>query len=365
MNILFIITGLKIGGAEKQVCDLSDHFISLGHNVQILSLTGMSELVPRSEALVHCLFMKKEPFTFISAYFKARRIIKNFKPDVVHSHMFHANIFSRLLRLTIKMKNLINTAHSSNEGDQIRMSIYRLTDRLSNLNTGVSKSAVRSLIKKGAVKSNRIIHVYNGIDTKKFAFNSSKRKSKRREIGIAQENILLLSVGRLTLAKDYPTLVKSFLTVSKKFPESYLYIIGDGEKLIELEKLSYNLNLESKIKFMNQQTDIENWMSACDLFVSSSQWEGFSLVAAEAMACERPIVATRSGGIEEVISSFGTLVNPENPNELAKGIEINLTNNHGGRFQNRLSSRNHIISNFSLPSVANTWLKIYQGKALF
>ena len=105
-------------------------------------------------------------------------------------------------------------------------------------------------------------------------------------------------------------------------------------------------------------------MNACDLFISSSQWEGFSLVAAEAMACQRPIVATKSGGIEEVVSKFGILVNPKNPKALAKGIESSLKEDQKIKVYNGLSSREHIVNNFSINLVVKKWLKIYKDGVL-
>ncbi|MGL5947829.1 MAG: glycosyltransferase [Aeromonas sp.] len=117
MKILLIITGLGMGGAERQVCDLADQFAAKGHEVLLISMTGETVNRPLSAKIeVVELRMAKTPLGFIKAYSKTRNLIKKFKPDVVHSHMVHANLFSRLLRLTTRFKKLICTAHSSNEG---------------------------------------------------------------------------------------------------------------------------------------------------------------------------------------------------------------------------------------------------------
>lgn len=98
-KITLIITGLGMGGAERQVCDLADQFSAKGHEVLLIAMTGEALNRPQSTKIeVVELGMAKTPIGFIKAYWKTRRLIKQFKPDVVHSHMVHANLFARLLR---------------------------------------------------------------------------------------------------------------------------------------------------------------------------------------------------------------------------------------------------------------------------
>src|SRR5690606_20951576 len=97
MNLLYLITGLGMGGAEKVVTDLADNMVSLGHQVTLVYLTGDAIVVPESpEVDIIFLDFKKNP---IAALIKFIKILKLKKPDVVHSHMYHANIFSRISRI--------------------------------------------------------------------------------------------------------------------------------------------------------------------------------------------------------------------------------------------------------------------------
>lgn len=101
MKILFIITGLGMGGAERQVCELADQFSVMGHQILLISMTGETVNLPRSKSIeVVSLNMGKNPIGIIRAYLKAHVLVKEFQPDVVHSHMVHANIFARILRLS-------------------------------------------------------------------------------------------------------------------------------------------------------------------------------------------------------------------------------------------------------------------------
>ncbi|TNG92181.1 glycosyltransferase, partial [Pasteurellaceae bacterium UScroc12] len=164
MRILLIITGLGMGGAERQVCDLADEFHKMGNNVAIISLTGEEIVSPMSKDIkIYSLNMKKNIFGLIHSLVQAKKVINKFNPDIVHSHMFHANLFARLLRIITPMKKLICTAHNTNEGGHIRMLAYRITDFLSDLNTNVSQEAVECFIQKGASPSNKMIPMLNGV----------------------------------------------------------------------------------------------------------------------------------------------------------------------------------------------------------
>ena len=190
MKNLLVITGLGMGGAEHVVVNLADALVVRGHHVKIAYLTGDALVFPNNANIeVVSIGMKgKGVKDFFKAYIKLRVLIKGFKPDVVHSHMIHANLLSRLVRLTAKVPKLVCTAHNTNEGGRLRMLAYRLTDKLANISTNVSEEAVEAFIKAGAVKSGRMVSVTNGIDTNRFVFDTKARDEKRIELNIDNLN---------------------------------------------------------------------------------------------------------------------------------------------------------------------------------
>ncbi|EJD6393830.1 glycosyltransferase [Proteus mirabilis] len=362
MKIAFIITSLGVGGAEIQVTNLADEYSSRGHEVLLISLTGNSIVKPiHPQVKVIDLMMKKNPYSFILNYIKTRRIIKEFQPTVVHSHMIHANIFSRFVRLSQRMQLLICTAHSNYEGSKIRNIFYRLTDRLCDLTTNVSQNAVESSIKKKAVPKNKIKVMYNGINTKKYCYNPKTRDNLRKLLKINKETPLLLSVGRLTPAKDYPNLLHAFSLLSLPFNISKLIIIGDGAERKKLQELAEKLDIHNRVIFLGTQNDINEWMSAADIFVLSSAWEGFGLVIAEAMSCERIVVATDAGGVKEVLSNNGFLVPIKDSNALSKAIEQALTLTEESKKSISTSAKNYISENFCISKIADKWLTLYSN----
>jgi len=360
MKIILIITGLGMGGAERQVCDLADEFSDQGHQVMLVSLTGSAVNRPQSIAvkLVE-LEMAKNPFGFIKAYQSARSLINEFKPDVVHSHMVHANIFSRLLRLTTHIQKLVCTAHSTSEGGRGRILSYRFTDRLCDISTNVSQEAVDAFVQQGAVPAGRMVAMHNGIDSENFRYNSINRKRLRAELGLAVHTPLLLAVGRLTTAKDYPNLLAAFSALPPIFDVAQLAIIGVGEDEENIKTRVIQQGLSNRVHFLGLRRDVNEWMSAADVFVLSSAWEGFGLVVAEAMACERVVVATDCGGVKEVVGDAGFLVPPKNSEKLASAMIAALELSLEARAHFGYLARKRVEDNYSLSSVSERWLKIY------
>ncbi|WP_253265722.1 glycosyltransferase [Aeromonas media] len=360
-KITLIITGLGMGGAERQVCDLADQFADKGHHVLLISMNG--ETVNRPQftniQLVE-INMTKTPQGFIKAYWQVRRLIEQFKPDVVHSHMVHANLFARLLRLTVSMPKLICTAHSTNEGGLARVLAYRLTDRICNISTNVSQEAVDAFVAQGAVVPGRMLAMHNGIDTERFIFNASDRARLRDELNISEQIPLLLAVGRLNKQKDYPSLLTAFQQLIAAGSHAQLAIIGTGEEQAMLIAMVADLGLSERVHFLGLCRNVHEWMSAADVFVLSSALEGFGLVVAEAMACERNVVATDCGGVKEVVGDCGMLVPPKNSVALAEALaEALALPSEQGLAKGRLA-RQRIVERYSLTAQAEQWLQLYQ-----
>lgn len=360
-KITLIITGLGMGGAERQVCDLADQFSAKGHEVLLIAMTGEALNRPQSAKIeVVELGMVKTPIGFIKAYWQTRRLIKQFKPDVVHSHMVHANLFARLLRVTTRIKRLICTAHSSNEGGRGRMLAYRVTDGLCDLSTNVSQEAVDAFIAQGAVPAKRMVAMPNGIDTLRFIFNPASRASLRAQLKLTDNTPLILAVGRLTEAKDYPNLLTALNQLPSELNHVQLAIIGTGEEQANIEALAVQLGLTDRIHFLGLQRNVHEWMNAADVYVMSSAWEGMPLVLLEAMACERVVVATDCGGVKEVVGDCGMLVPPKNSAALAEALaEALALPSEQGLAQGRLA-RQRIVLHYSLTAQAEQWLQLYQ-----
>jgi len=363
VKILLVITGLGVGGAERLVTNLADHFATAGHEVVLAYFHGKPELRPDDPRvrLVN-LHMRRSPLGVMAALRRFRRIVREFRPDVVNSHLVHANILTRLLRLVAPIPRLVSSAHNTNEQGRGRMLAYRLTDRLADISTNVSNEAVEAFEHQDALRPGRMVAIHNGIDTTAFTFNPAARERLRSRLGLDEAVSLLLAVGRLREQKDYPNLLRAFAGLEGGPVKPRLAIVGDGPLRGELEVMAKSLGVADRVHFLGVRHDVPALMAASDVFVLSSAWEGFGLVAAEAMACERPVVATDCGGVREVVADAGFLVPPRNSPALTETMRRALCLSDGERERLGVAARARILANFSFDAMADRYLAIYEGR---
>lgn len=353
MRILYVITGLGLGGAEKVVCDLADQMNILGNQVKIAYLTGGALVKPNSSEIEIIALSLNSASDFLKSSKKYKNLIRKFKPDIVHAHMVHANIFARINRIGCQIPKLICTAHNSNEGGKNRMLAYRYTNFLSDINTNVSQEASESLIKKGAFDSKNLITVYNGIDLKKF---DSIYISK------ASDEITFLSVGRFNEQKDYPNLFKAIQILRNKTTEKVkFYIAGDGDLREQLEQLIIDLDISDYVVLLGKRSDIPHLLNKANYFVLSSKHEGLPTVVIEAMACGTFVIATDCGGSSEILGDTGILVPTENSEALANAMSEALTYSKEDIRLNGLKARKRVEELFSLEGSVEKWLSLYEN----
>lgn len=362
MKILYVITGLGGGGAEKVVVGLADEMSKQGHVIKIAYLKGEVVVNPENTQ-IELIYLGLENFkNFKLAYKNYKNLLKNFQPDVVHAHMVHANIFTRISRLFYSIPKLICTAHSNNEGGKARMFVYRLTHHLSDLTTNVSLSASESFENLGAVPKNGITTVYNGINLERFHSNSMDDSKVRASLGLSNNKLMLLAVGRLHQAKDYPNLFNAIeILLKQNYRNFKLFIAGDGDLKPELEKLVFDKKINNHVHFLGRRNDIAELMSAADLFILSSSFEGFGLVVAEAMACNTFVIGTNCGGVKEVMGDTGILVEPQNSVILAQAIACAMDYNTNQIVDNNNKAIEYVKKNFDLKVVVDKWLSLYES----
>ena len=212
-DVAMLVTGLDYGGAERQVVELSARLADRGWRVGVVSMLPPRAFVDDLEAVgvpVVSLGMVRgipDP----RALARVASVLRRWRPLVLHSHMIHANLLGRLVRVVRRVPVQVSTAHNVDEGSRWRELAYRLTDPLCSLTTNVAKAAVDRYVRVGAVPAGRIEHVPNGVDTERFRPDPEARRRIRAEWGDGA--FWWLAVGRLEEQKDYPTLLRAFARV--------------------------------------------------------------------------------------------------------------------------------------------------------
>lgn len=355
MKILYVITGLAQGGAERVVCDLADAMFKKGHEVKIAYLTGEIITQPANKEIELLGIGLTNVITLPKAYLTLSKIVRNFKPDIIHAHMVHANILTRLVRLITPMTKLICTAHSSNEGGAVRMMSYRLTNRLANLTTNVSNTAVAAFEATHAIPKNSMLTVYNGVDFTNFTYSPDAKDIIVKELSLDSNTKIILAVGRFNASKNYFNLLSAINLIKDQLNISFVLLIaGDGELRSEIEKEITNLGISNNVLLLGRRDDIPLLMSACDVFVLSSDYEGLPTVLIEALACQAQVVSTNVSGVHEIIGKHGKIVPTNNSMALAEGIRESFQ----AKGRNTLGCK-YVKSKFDLALISDEWLNIY------
>ncbi len=362
MRLLYLITDLNLGGAESQVVQLAQRGRARGWAVMLVSMLPPRAFVAGLEQagveVAHLGMQRGVPDP--RAILRLARRIRRWRPDVVHSHMVHANLLARLTRLIAPMPLLICTAHSILEGGRRRELAYRLTDPLCELTTHVSQAGAGRAVQVGAIPPGKVRVVPNGVDTTRFRPDPTARARLRRELELG-EHFVWLAVGRFERPKDYPTMLKAF-AMAQKQAESLLLIAGQGPLLEECRLLARGLNIEAAVRFLGVREDIPALMNAADAFLMSSLWEGMSLALLEAAASGLPVVATAVGGNGEVLppAQKGYLVPPQDSNALCTAMLKLESLSPDERRSLGQGNRRYVEIHYDLERIVDIWERLYE-----
>ncbi len=359
MRIVYVLTSLGMGGAEKQALALAERMEKRGHQVALLVLRPrVPEEWPTAVGASR-LGMRKTPLSLLAGFVRGYRFLGDFRPDLVHSHSFHANIFARLLRLQMLHLVVVSTVHNVYEGGWPRMLAYRLTDGLSRRTIAVSQAVANRFVRLKAIAERKCLVLPNGIDTDEFTPNGERRAAVRNEMGIgksaAHRGFVWLAAGRITPAKDYPNLLSAFAKVRAQHSDALLWIAGGdaGTELTRLKGLSAQLDLGDSVVWLGLRRDLPALVDAADGFVSSSAWEGTPLSVGEAMAMEKPIVATDVGGVRELVGDSGVLVPAANSEALAEAMKFTMRRSGEERAAQGRTARERVLRHFTVDAAAD------------
>lgn len=351
------------GGAEEQVIHLAQSLTARGWSTLIVSMLPPSPMPPgfdRGEIPLDNLGMKRGIPNPLGIR-RLARIIREFRPQVLHSHMTHANLLARAVRVIQPYPVGVGTLHALNmagvERDHTAIfeTAHRLTDRLSDCTTAICHAAADYYVSRGAVPASKMRVVHNGIDTTRFQPDAAARDRLRRELNL-ENRFVWLAVGRLELVKAYSTLLNAF--ARSRDQSSILLICGQGSLQDALTALTGQLGISHRVKFLGLRSDIPDVMNAADAFAISSDSEGLPLVLLQAAAVGLAIVATDVGGIGEVVVDGvnGFLVPPGDPAAFARAMDRLAA--LGGAAMGR-AGRARVRDLFETDRVVDQWEQLY------
>lgn len=367
-RITFVVTELGPGGAETQVFRVSSELQTRGYAVQIISLkspVGYSEELRRRGVQIDSLDLKRSD-DYLDALQECARVMKSFGPRVVVNMLFHANVLGSLAAAYTGVERVFTSVRGV-DSKTWRYGIEHVLLR-SQLSGGIitnSPYLAGRIVEMGVSRLERIKVIPNGIDM--LSLRPTVERAKiRKSLGVKDTDFLWLCVANVLRVKDFPTLLNAFrktLDVSEKSPK--LVVAGamwDHVLRAELEGLMKELKLETAVSFVGGRDDIPNLLGAADGFVLTSLTEGTPNAIIEAMAAGVPVVATRAGGVQDLIrhQETGLLADVGD----SAGISECMSRVMGASLSenNRLTARakEFVLKRHDLQSVVDHWERVFQ-----
>jgi len=359
-NILFVITKLELGGAQKQLLNLIKHLDRENNNIflftaksgllhaETLSMAGLK--VKKSGFLERSPHPLKDLLALCELYF----FIKRNNIDIVHTHSSKAGILGRIAAWLAKAKGVVHTVHGWSFNDyqpffvrELYIFLERLVARVTDILVVVSCHDRTKGIANHIGTIGKYVLIRYGINYSEFA--GTDNGNVRKELGLTADDLVVGMVACFKPQKAPQDFIKMASLVNEVLPEVKFILIGDGILRKKIEYLIRQLKLQKQIVLLGWRRDIPRILSALDIFVLTSLWEGLPISVLEAMASSKSVVVTDTGGVREVVreNETGFLTAPKDIPAMAQRLEILLKDKglreaYGGNSRESLSLDFHL-----------------------
>lgn len=321
-SILHVIARLNVGGAALHVLQLAQEQRRRGHDIVVVAGTlaaGEESMEYVADELgvevltLPALQRELAPRADATAIRELRSIIRQRRPDVVHTHTAKAGATGRVAALLsgrARPRRLVHTYHGhvlsgyfSPRRERVFRAIERLLARPTSALVAVSEEVRDDLVRFGVAPRERFTVIPYGFDLPEWSSaDDEARERVRGELGLGEDTFAIGWAGRLTAIKRPLDLVRTLRGVLDAGIDAALVLVGDGEDRGDVEALARELDVAERTHLVGFQQRIRDWYAAFDAALLTSANEGTPVVAIEALAAGRPVVATAAGGTGTVVS---------------------------------------------------------------
>ena len=343
VKVLRVIARLNMGGPALHVAYLTEGLAGRGYDTTLVagslargedSMAFVAEARGVEVVKIDELHREISPLRDLVAVFRLARLIRAERPQILHTHTAKAGAIGRLAALVAGPDGppiVVHTFHGHvlhGYFDPFRTRVFRLLERfLARTSTAliaVSPQVRDDLVALHVAPAEKFTVVRLGIELdERVAIDDAMRAEARRVMGIPPGRFAVGWVGRMTGVKRTDDVVRAFATLRARGVDACLCIVGDGPDREQVERRAHELGVIRDCLFLGYQEDVARFFAVFDAFVLSSVNEGTPVVAIEALAAARPVVATRVGGVPDVVTEGvdGFLVEPGDVEALAERLE--------------------------------------------
>lgn len=331
IRILYVISTLPVGGVEQHILTVvrglnADRFEPF---VVCLGEEGAIGREIRHAGIEITAFGRMQHKRWDPGIVRQLvRLMRERQIDIVHTHVYNPGVYGRIAARWAGVPGVITTTHGVYYRRKwkrrfINRALAHYTDR----QIAVSEAVKQDLIRYDWVRPESIEVMPTGIDLPPFQLEVDSA-DVRRELGLPGDSYVFGTVGRLEPPKGHVHLIRAFERVVNVNAHARLVLVGDGSLAKTLHEEAARLGLAGRVVFTGSRRDVPYLLRAMDLFVFPSLWEGQGLALVEAMASGLPVVASRVGGVSEVVSDgrTGRLVPPGSPEALAEAMLAVMAN---------------------------------------
>ena len=281
-----------------------------------------------------------------------RRSLRRLRPDVVHTHLVHADLYGALAAPT----PLVSTKHTD---DRFRAGPFRhveraLARRVSRV-IAITEALARFTVERVGLPREKVSVVHYGMDELPAPWGPNPA------VLVPDGARVLLAICRLTAQKGVDVAVRALAAVREVHPGTVLVVLGEGPEREALERLATDLGLGEAVFLPGRAGDVSEWLRRADVLVHPVRWEGFGLALLEAMLAERPVVASAVSSVPEIVADgeTGRLVPPDDPGALATAISALLADRDLAAAYGA-AGRAHAHREFSVDRMVRRTLDVYE-----
>lgn len=303
VHILHLIDTTGPGGAETVFTSLLRHLDrgTYRHTVVLRGEGWVADTV-RDMGYEPLIIDSKGSFN-LNYVVSLIRLIRRTRVTIVHAHLLGSNVYGALAALTCRIP-MIATFHGGVDvagNERFLATKFRLINLGASAIVCVSRGLQKELASRSPLAASKLRLIYNGVDPQQFKPQQSD--ALKSELGLPAESKLVISIGNIRPAKGYPYLVEAAADVISENRDIHFIVVGHPRKDLfqKLEAQVKVAGIESNIHFLGFRDDVEDVLCQADVFLLPSTSEGFSISTVEAMMACVPVVATRSGGPEEIL----------------------------------------------------------------
>lgn len=303
LKVLHLTYDMRIGGTEMVIKNIIEGSDSAAYEMSIFCIE--TPLGPWGEQLaaggIKVTAHERQPGFDVALIKAIRAHLKQEQMDVIHCHQYTPWVYGSLAAIGLQTR-VIFTEHgrfypdsSSWKRKLVNPWLCRVTDAI----TAISEATRIALAQFENLPVQRIETIYNGIQP--LMVESEEIESLRHQLGLQSDTVVLGTVARMDPIKNHPMMLEAFAKVVRQFPNTVLFLVGDGEERKRLDEKIASLSLEGKVFLPGYQSDPRVYIALMDVFLLSSLSEGTSMTLLEGMSLSKPCVVTDVGGNPEII----------------------------------------------------------------